>query len=129
SAAEAVLERVSSNDVGLYGYTVADQSACCVYAVAGRRIVRQRGECTGCVPHSFEMLPAGQYAMLEHLRNSRSGLAHRERCENSGICQYQGWRVERSHEILACRYVNRCLATHGRVHHGEQGGGQLNHRY
>src|SRR5690606_39802590 len=71
SAAEAVLERVSSNDVGLYGYTVADQSACCVYAVAGRRIVRQRGECTGCVPHSFEMLPAVQYAMLEHLRNSR----------------------------------------------------------
>ena len=36
--------------------------------------------------------------------------------------------MEGSHQVLAGRSVDAGLSTDGGVHHGQQGGGRLNHR-
>src|SRR5205814_7388464 len=64
-------------------------------------------------------------AALRDFRIPGTHFTGRKRRKELGVCNHDPWLMKQADKILAFRYVNGRLATHGGIHLSEQGGGDV----
>jgi hypothetical protein len=117
----ARLDEILPHHGGLDGHGAGDQ--------LGERGRLPPGEIGGIGHDTVEDDGIGDEPALDDLPQPRPQLLGRERPQGRQVAHDRGGRVEGAHQILARGGVDAGLPPHGRVDHGQEGGGDMDDRY